>query len=275
MPELPEVETVRRELEPWLTGRTIVKAELIDAPEGNKYANLERAAGQKILAVNRRGKFMILPLSKGDELIIHLGMTGLISPKPFEKHVRAKLTLNKGKNATLYFQDVRRFGRFLVVDAGDYSLLPTLAAIGPEPLGDDFTEQQFAIALKKSSTAIKPYLLSQKPVSGVGNIYADEALWQSEIHPLTPANKIPKKKIPVLMQAIKDILAASIEHQGTTLNDYRTVNGEVGEYITQLKAYGHENEPCERCDTTIERIVIAGRSSHYCPRCQKKIANQK
>lgn len=269
MPELPEVETVRRELEPWLTGRTILKAERIDAPEGKKYANLERAAGQKILSVNRRGKFMILPLSKGDELIIHLGMTGIISAKPFDKHVRAKLTLNKGKDATLYFQDVRRFGRFLVVDAGDYSLLPTLAALGPEPLGEAFTEEHLSNALKKSSTAIKTYLLSQKPVSGVGNIYADEALWQSDIHPLTPANKIPRKKIPVLTRAIKDILAASIEHQGTTLNDYRTVNGEVGEYITQLKAYGHENEPCDKCGTTIERIVIGGRSSHYCPRCQK------
>ena len=119
-----------------------MKAERVDAPDGKKYANLERAAGQRILSVNRRGKFMILPLSKGDELIIHLGMTGLISREPFEKHVRAKLTLNKGKDSTLYFQDVRRFGRFLVVDAGDYSLLPTLAAIGPEPLSDDFTETQ-------------------------------------------------------------------------------------------------------------------------------------
>jgi formamidopyrimidine-DNA glycosylase len=278
MPELPEVETVRRELGLWLTGRTIVKAERVDAPEGKKYANLERASGQKILSVNRRGKFMILPLDNNDELIIHLGMTGIISPQPFEKHVRAKLTLAAsenlaaGANNELYFQDVRRFGRFLVVEAGDYHLLPTLESIGPEPLTNDFTEVQFSKALKKSATAIKTYLLSQKPVSGVGNIYADEALWQSGIHPLTPANKIPKKKIPMLLQAIKDILAASIEHQGTTLNDYRTVNGEVGEYITYLKAYGHENDACERCGTTIERIVIAGRSSHYCPQCQKKRA---
>ncbi len=270
MPELPEVETIRRELEPWLTGRMIIKAERIDAPEGKKYLNLERAAGQKVLAVNRLGKFLILPLSKGDELIIHLGMTGIISPKPFEKHVRAKLTLNKGKDETLYFQDVRRFGRFLIVAAGDYKSLPTLAALGPEPLSEAFTEAQFSQALKKSSVSIKTYLLSQKPVSGVGNIYADEALWQSNIHPLTPANKVPKKKIPVLVQAIKDILAASILHQGTTLSDYRRVNGEVGNYLTQLKAYGHENDPCEKCGSTIERIVIAGRSSHYCPQCQKR-----
>jgi formamidopyrimidine-DNA glycosylase len=270
MPELPEVETVRRELEPWLTGRTIIKAERLDAPPGPKYADLERASGQDILAVNRRGKFMILPLSGGDELIIHLGMTGIISPKPFAKHVRAKLTLNKGKNPELYFQDVRRFGRFLVVPTGEYKTLPTLAAIGPEPLTEDFTETQFSKALKKSSTAIKTYLLSQKPVSGVGNIYADEALWRTHIHPLTPANKIPKDKIPLLMQAIREILAASIEAQGTTLNDYRTVNGEVGEYITQLKAYGHEGDECENCGTTIERMVIGGRSSFYCPQCQKK-----
>ncbi|MGL4612275.1 MAG: bifunctional DNA-formamidopyrimidine glycosylase/DNA-(apurinic or apyrimidinic site) lyase [Trueperaceae bacterium] len=269
MPELPEVETVRRELEPWLVGRKILKAERVDAPEGKKYANLERAAGQKILAVNRLGKFLILPLGADDELIIHLGMTGIISAKPFEKHVRAKLTLNKGKDAALYFQDVRRFGRFLVVEAGNYKTLPTLDALGPEPLTDLFNEMQFARALQKSSVAIKTYLLSQKPVSGVGNIYADEALWQTSIHPLTPANKIPKQKILPLVEAIKKILAASIEAQGTTLNDYRTVNGEVGEYLAQLKAYGHEHEPCERCGTPISRIVIAGRSSHYCSRCQK------
>jgi formamidopyrimidine-DNA glycosylase len=270
MPELPEVETVRRELGPWLTGRTILKAERVDAPEGKKYANLERAAGQKILAVNRLGKFLILPLDAGDELIIHLGMTGIISPKPFEKHVRAKLTLNAGNNPELYFQDVRRFGRFLVVPAGNYGTLPTLNAIGPEPLTELFTEEHFSKALKKSSTAIKTYLLSQKPVSGVGNIYADEALWRTNIHPLTPANKIPKEKIPRLRQAIREILAASIEAQGTTLNDYRTVNGEVGEYISQLKAYGHEGDACDNCGTTIERIVIGGRSSFYCPQCQKK-----
>jgi formamidopyrimidine-DNA glycosylase len=270
MPELPEVETVRRELEPWLTGRTILKAERVDAPESKKYANLERAAGQKILAVNRLGKFLILPLDAGDELIIHLGMTGIISPKPFDKHVRAKLTLSEGVNPELYFQDVRRFGRFLIVPAGEYKTLPTLNAIGPEPLTELFTDEHLSKALKKSSTAIKTYLLSQKPVSGVGNIYADEALWRTNIHPLTPANKISKDKIPLLRQAIREVLAASIEAQGTTLSDYRTVNGEVGEYITQLKAYGHEGDDCEKCGTTIERIVIGGRSSFYCPQCQKK-----
>ena len=270
MPELPEVETVRRELESWLTGRTILRAARADAPPGPKYADLERASGQRIDAVTRRGKFLILPLERGDDLVIHLGMTGIISPNDPGKHVRATLKLSKGDNPTLYFQDVRRFGRFLVVPKGDYSSLPTLHAIGPEPLSDDFNDKQFAKALQKSSTAIKSYLLSQKPVAGVGNIYADEALWGAKVHPLTPANKVPKRQIPLLVAMIKDVLEASIEAQGTTLNDYRTVNGEVGAYIDQLNAYGQSEEPCSRCGTPISKIVVGGRGTHFCSKCQKK-----
>ncbi len=270
MPELPEVETVRRELEPWLTGRTILKAERVDAPEGSKYSGLELASGQTIKTVNRRGKFLLLPLSHGDELIIHLGMTGVISPKDPGKHVRVKLSLSEGENPFLFFQDTRRFGRFLLVKAGNYSDLPTLFSMGPEPLSDDFNPGQFKAALQKSAMPIKPYLLSQKPVSGVGNIYADEALWASKVHPLTPAKKVAKRQIPLLVQMIKDVLAASIEAQGTTLNDYRTVNGEVGAYINELKAYGHKEEPCPRCGTAISKIVVAGRGTHFCPKCQKQ-----
>ena len=269
MPELPEVETVRRELEPWLTGRTILKAERVDAPPGPKYAGLERAAGQRIEAVNRRGKFLILPLSRGDEMVIHLGMTGIIAPKPFEKHVRVRLHLEHDEQPTLHFQDVRRFGRFLVVPTGDYKSLPTLHAMGPEPLSDAFNPVQLEAALAKSGIAVKTYLLSQKPVSGVGNIYADEALWASKIHPLTPANRVSKRQIPLLVTMIKDVLSASIELQGTTLRDYRTVNGEVGAYLDELNAYGQKEEPCPRCGTPISKIVVAGRGTHFCPKCQK------
>lgn len=269
MPELPEVETVRRELEPWLKGRTILRAERLDAPEGPKYARLECAAGQRIEAVNRRGKFLLLPLSEGDELIIHLGMTGIISPHKPEKHLRVKLELSKGENPELYFQDVRRFGRFLVLKQGDYRDLPTLFAMGPEPLSDSFHSQQFAKALSQSSAPIKVYLLSQKPVSGIGNIYADEVLWASKIHPLMPAKEVAKRQIPLLVQAIKEVLLAAIAAQGTTLNDYRTVNGELGAYREALKAYGHQEEPCLRCGTPITKVVLAGRGTHFCPKCQK------
>ena len=270
IPELPEVETVRRELDPWLTGRRILRAARADAPEGPKYADLERASSQTIQEVKRRGKFLILPLSGGDELIIHLGMTGIITPADPGKHVRATLRLDEGENPTLYFQDVRRFGRFLTVPAGDYRSLPTLHAIGPEPLTDAFNAEQFAAALAKSSTPVKIYLLSQKPVAGVGNIYADEALWAAKIHPATPAKRVPKRQIPLLVDMIKDVLEASIRVQGTTLQDYRTVNGEVGAYLEQLNAYGQTEEPCPRCGTSISKIVLGGRGTHFCRKCQKK-----
>ncbi|CAN5893786.1 DNA-formamidopyrimidine glycosylase [soil metagenome] len=269
MPELPEVETVRRELEPWLLGRTIVKAARLEAPPGPKYVGLERAAGQRVEAVGRRGKFLILPLSSGDDLIIHLGMTGIISPRDPGRHVRVTLDLEGDPDPRLYFQDVRRFGRFLVVPSGDYRSLPTLHAMGPEPLTDAFNPAQLEAAFKKASVAVKTYLLSQKPVSGVGNIYADEALWASKIHPLTPANRVPKRQIPLLVTMLKDVLTASIEVQGTTLRDYRTVNGEVGAYLDELNAYGQKEEPCPRCGTPISKIVVAGRGTHFCPKCQK------
>jgi len=268
IPELPEVE--------WLKGKSILGAELIDAVPHVKYANLPRCVGQQISAVNRRGKFLLLPLDGGDELIIHLGMTGIVTGEKPEKHIRVHLELSKNSVSNdLYFQDTRRFGRFLVVKQGEYETLPTLHNMGVEPISDDFTDDIFKAALKKSSTAVKTYLLSQKPVAGVGNIYADEALWQTKIHPLTPSNKVPSKKIPLLRQAIVDILKKSIEAQGTTLNDYRTVNGEVGAYISELKAYGHDGEACERCGVIIEKIVVGGRGTHFCPNCQKLPKAQK
>lgn len=264
------METVRRELRPWLSGRVIEAAERVDAPPGPKYACLERAAGQRVLDVKRRGKFLILPLDGGDELIIHLGMTGVICTTPPEKHLRVRLSLSPGKDPILYFQDTRRFGRFLLVPAGDYRTLPTLHGMGPEPLEDTFTSAQFYAALQRSKTAIKTYLLSQKPVSGVGNIYADEALWQSRIHPLTPANLVSKGKARTLRDALRHVMAASIEAQGTTLNDYRTVNGEVGAYLKELSAYGHEGDPCRRCGQPLKRLVVAGRSSFFCSSCQRR-----
>ncbi|MEZ4606415.1 MAG: DNA-formamidopyrimidine glycosylase family protein [Deinococcales bacterium] len=167
IPELPEVETVRRELEPWLNQRQILKAGLVDAKPGPKYAELERAIGQKILGVNRRGKFLLLRLDGGDELVIHLGMTGIISPKEPQKHVRVALELSGEGNTRLYFQDVRRFGRFLVVKAGDYQSLPTLKTLGVEPLSEDFKPLDFWQTLQASKMPIKSYLLSQRPVAGV------------------------------------------------------------------------------------------------------------
>jgi formamidopyrimidine-DNA glycosylase len=223
--------------------------------------------GQRILEVTRRGKFLILPLSEGDELIIHLGMTGSLSSNPAPKHVRVRLELSGGQ--ALYFQDARRFGRFLVVPSGAYEALPTLNAMGPEPLSAAFTGGALYRALQRSRVPIKPFLLSQKPVSGVGNIYADEALWRARIHPLTPANAISRAKAAQLAGAIREVLEASLRAKGTTLQDYRTVNGEVGAYALQLQAYGRAEQPCSRCGSPLHRVTLGGRGTHFCARCQR------
>ncbi len=266
IPELPEVETVRLELAPWLTGSVITGVALLDARPGPKYVGLERAVGQRITAVTRRGKFLLLPLDRGDELVIHLGMTGVLSPQP-TRHLRVKLEIDTTPS-TLYFQDARRFGRLLVVPAGDYRSLPTLAVLGPEPLSPDFYPAQFAAALRVKA-AIKTRLLSQRPVAGVGNIYADEALWRARIHPVTPAARLSRQSAARLCRAIKEVLSESLAAHGTTLSDYRTVNGEVGGFGSFLQVYGRAGEPCLRCGRTVERLVVAARGTHYCPRCQR------
>lgn len=270
MPELPEVETVRRELAPWLTGRTILGAKRVDAPAGPKYQNLARAGGQRIEAVTRRGKFILMPLSKGDELVVHLGMTGVVHMTPPAGHVRVRLKLSGQKDSDLFFQDVRRFGRFLVVPRGDYRSLPTLHRMGPEPLERTFTARVFFERLQRSRSALKTTILSQRPVAGVGNIYVDEALWRAKVHPLTHANKVTTEEATTLRKAIVTVLKASLKAQGTTLNDYRTVNGEVGAYLSELNAYGHAGSPCKRCQTTLERITVGQRSTHFCPNCQRE-----
>jgi len=250
--------------------------ERVDAPPGPKTADLERAVGQRIESVERRGKFLLLPLRRpgaaapGDELVVHLGMTGVLSPTPPAAHERLRLRLDGPPPDVLHVQDVRRFGRVLVVPRGDYGSLPTLAAMGPEPLEAGFTLAGFERALQAASTAVKPYLLSQRPVSGVGNIYADEALWRARVHPLTPARGLSRAQAGRLFRAIREVLAAAVAAQGTTLVDYRTVNGEVGAYLSQLDAYGHTGDPCPRCGTTIVRMVVGQRGTHVCPACQRR-----
>ncbi len=274
VPELPEVETVRRELEPWLAGRTILLAERVHAPAGPKYAHLERAAGQRIEAVGRRGKFLILPLSGEDELIVHLGMTGIVSPERPRQHLRVHLRLSGPAPNELFFRDARRFGRFLVVPAGDYRSLPTLAALGPEPFDRAFTAAALHERLGASKMAIKLLLLSQRPVAGLGNIYIDEALWRAHIHPLVPAHRVTREQAAKLRKAAIDVLRAAIAAQGTTINDYRTVNGNVGAYVHRLAVYGHEGDPCRRCGTKLRKIVLGARGTHYCPHCQRPPRNQ-
>ncbi|MEZ4443360.1 MAG: bifunctional DNA-formamidopyrimidine glycosylase/DNA-(apurinic or apyrimidinic site) lyase [Polyangiaceae bacterium] len=271
MPELPEVETVRRQLHPWLVGRRITRARRVEAPPGPKYLNLERAAGQRILDVTRRGKFLILPLDGGDELIVHLGMTGAISPTKDGDHLRVELHLDGPAPRRLYFDDVRRFGRFLVVPSGRYEVLPTLRGMGPEPLGEGFTLEAFAAAMGRSRMPTKAWIMSQRPVAGVGNIYADEALWRARINPKTLANRVSRRRLGELRGAIVDILSAAIEAKGTTFSSFRDVEGHAGAFVGQLCVYGRGGEPCLRCGQQLKSEVVGQRTTTYCARCQRLV----
>lgn len=266
MPELPEVESVRKQLDPELSGRTVVEVWTDPLPTvPREFHDVERAIGHQIERVGRRGKFMIAPLDDGLEMIMHLGMTGSFSLTGKDAYARAIVGLDDGRE--LVFRDPRRFGRLAVVDAGDYMTIPTLMLLGPEPLSDDFDPDGFADVIARTKAPIKPFLLSQRPVAGVGNIYADEALWIARIHPMS--RRVGRERAFVLHQAIKDVLAASIEREGTTFRDFQMVNGESGRNASYLVAYGQVGKPCPRCGTAMKKMVLGGRGTTYCPRCQR------
>lgn len=266
MPELPEVESVRRQLEPELIDRRITEVWIDRHPAMfRQFHDPERAIGHLIKCVGRRGKFIISSLDDGLELILHLGMTGVFRFDREGSHTRARLMLDDGR--TLVFDDIRRFGRIAVVDAGDYRALPTLAMLGPEPLSDEFDPEVFAATLARTKAPIKPFLLSQRPVAGVGNIYADEALWRARIHPLS--RRVGRKRAHDLHRAIRAVLQESIEREGTTFSDYQMVNGESGRNQNYLVAYGQGGRPCSRCLTLLRKITFGGRGTTYCPHCQR------
>ena len=221
--------------------------------------------GRKVHSVGRRGKFLIAPLDHGLELILHLGMTGAFRFDHDDPWVRARLWLDDGR--VLAFTDPRRFGRMAVVEAGDYSSLPTLSTLGPEPLSDDFDVATFVADLARTTAPVKPYLLSQRPVAGVGNIYADEALWMARIHPAS--RRVGPRRAALLHEAIRDVLASSIEREGTTFRDFQMVTGESGRNASFLIAYGQAGRPCPRCATPLKKVVLGGRGTTYCPRCQR------
>ena len=266
MPELPEVESVRRQLDPELSGRTVLEVSYDPHPAiPRQFHRADELAGRKIHSVNRRGKFLIAPLDQGLELIMHLGMTGAFRFDVEDPYVRARLYLDDGR--VLAFRDVRRFGRIAVVDAGSYEPIPMLAALGPEPLSDEFDPDAFARDLARTRSPIKPFLLSQRPVAGVGNIYADEALWLARIHP--KSRHVGRDRAFALHDAIREVLAAAIEREGTTFRDYQMVNGESGRNASFLVAYGRGGQPCPRCGTALKKIALGGRGTTYCPLCQR------
>lgn len=267
MPELPEVESVRRQLDPELRGRRVTEVWADPIPTmPREFHLLEAAIGHTIERVDRRGKFLIAPLDDSKELVMHLGMTGVLRFDLDSPHVRARLALDDGR--TLCFKDVRRFGRMAVVEAGIYEAIPMLGLMGPEPLSAEFDRDVFAWELRRTTSPVKPFLLSQRPVAGVGNIYADEALWLARIHPAS--RKVGRGRAHALHGAIRDTLERAIEREGTTFSDYQMVDGSSGSNAGFLAAYGRQGKPCPRCSTPMKKVVLGGRGTTFCPRCQQR-----
>jgi formamidopyrimidine-DNA glycosylase len=275
MPELPEVETVRARLEPELVGRRFERVEIFDPrltrPEdpAGVAAELE---GERVAAVDRRGKYLLVRFESGRVLLIHLRMTGQLlhgnggAPPAEDVHRRAVVRLDDGSD--VLYRDVRRFGTWQLLDKED--VLPYLAErVGREPLLRSFTRTRLAEALEGRRAPLKSALLDQRRLAGVGNIYADEALWRARLHPLRPAGDLNAAEIAALHRGVRAALKAGIERQGATLSNYRVPDGSAGRMQEEFRVYGREDEPCERCGTPIEKIRIAGRGTWYCPSCQR------
>lgn len=270
MPELPEVETIRRQLVERLPGDPIVAAWSHPSP---KFADAPLVIGSSIVELDRRGKYLIARLDDGRDLIVHLGMTGslavhpqAVTPTDPDPHLRASWTFGSGPQ--LRFRDVRRFGRIAVTERDDHRSLPTLATLGPEPLGPGFTGEHLHRALALSSRAVKTQLLSQRPVAGVGNIYADEALWAARVHPAS--TQVTRPQAERLASMIRHVLSEGLDHGGTTLRDYVDGNGERGGHQLHLSCYGRGGEPCERCGQPLVRGVLDGRTTTWCSSCQRR-----
>lgn len=267
MPELPEVETIRCQIRPRLMARRVLEA---GSHPSAKFTPARATTGATISDVGRRGKYLLIGLDHQRELVVHLGMTGRIvfrqgSADDSDPHLRAWWLLDG--NETMEFIDTRRFGRLRVVPTGDYSSIPTLARAGPEPWDSALTPHLFWQSLRSSKRAIKTQLLSQRPVAGVGNIYADEALWLSEINPAR--RSIGLERAGRLLDAVRTVMAQGIDLGGTTLRDYRNAEGESGENQHALAAYGRAGLPCLRCGEMLRSKVIDARRTVWCVACQR------
>jgi formamidopyrimidine-DNA glycosylase len=263
MPELPEVESVRRQLDPELRSRRVVA---VWTDVQRRFHAPDLLLGRTVERVGRRGKYLLCPLDQGLELVLHLGMTGVLHFGAPDAYARARIGLDDGRE--LVFRDPRRFGGLAVVEAGAYGPLPSLARLGPEPLSDEFDPGRFARDLAATRAPVKPFLLSQRPVAGVGNIYADEALWLARIHPAS--RRVGPRRALALHAAIRRVLAEAIVREGTTFRDYRMVNGESGRNAEFLIAYGQAGRPCPRCGTPLRKIALGGRGTTFCPACQRR-----
>ena len=269
MPELPEVETVVLSIRDQLVGQNFININ-VHWPKVlfnfSKQDFLDNLVRRNITNVHRRAKFIVLSFDK-DILAIHLRMTGKLyfaDSKTNEKHISASMELDNGQQ--LVFEDIRKFGRFYYYTSQDF----LDKKLGIEPLGDSFTAEWLIENLRCKKRMIKALLLDQRIIAGLGNIYVDECLWQSGIHPETRSNKIQKKNIRFLCESIKNTLQSSITARGTTVVNFSFLNGKTGKFSNQLQVFGKDGQPCVICTTEIKKKRVAGRGTHFCPRCQKK-----
>lgn len=293
MPELPEVEVVRRGLERWASGRTIAGAEVLHPRAVRRHAAgaadfADRLRGHRFGPARRRGKYLWLPLDPGFCVLAHLGMSGqlLIQPTgaPDEKHLRIRITFEDPQAGELRFVDQRTFGGLSLHPetpagdaagqggrpAGECDTLPdVIAHIARDPLDPAFDEAAFHAALRRRRTTVKRALLDQSLISGVGNIYADEALWRARLHYERPTATLTRPRTVELLGHIRDVMHAALAAGGTSFDSlYVNVNGESGYFERSLDAYGRADEPCRRCGTLMRRRPWMNRSSYFCPRCQ-------
>jgi formamidopyrimidine-DNA glycosylase len=273
MPELPEVESVRRQLEPALVGRRFDRAAIDDSRLVRPYDPAEVAAeleGERVAAVERRGKYLIVRFESGRVLLIHLRMTGNVLHGPRDSfqdlpHRRAVVTLDDGSDVA--YRDVRRFGTWLLLEPDEAE--PYLSArVGDEPLDTLFTAAKLGERLAGRRTSLKAALLDQRTLAGMGNIYVDEALWRARLNPLRAAAGLDGAELRRLHRGIRAALEHGLARQGSTLRDYRLPDGSGGSMQDEFRVYGRRDEPCDRCGTPISRTQVAGRTTWFCPTCQ-------
>ena len=272
MPELPEAETIAKGLARVLPGRRIARARVLrpDVVDGPPRRFSSRLRGRDVVEVGRRGKNVVLSLAGGDRVVVNLGMTGRLLhsstsvPPRSARHPAVHFPLEGGGSLT--FDDVRRFGRLSYMEPADWTRWSK--GLGPEPLSPSFTGHRLGHTLASSRSPLRSLLLDQRRIAGVGNIYAVEALWAARLHPARPSNTVDDTGARALHRALRRVLRRAIDARGTTLRDYRTADGEEGGFGPALHAYGRERQPCRRCRTPLERLVLSGRSAFFCPRCQ-------
>jgi len=271
MPELPEVETTVRGLARYLEGKRIVRLTL-NRPDLRRPfppGLVQALTGARVTALGRRAKYGLIHIDRGQTMVFHLGMSGRwrIEPETIDKHDH--LVIETGAGHVLALNDARRFGSVDLVDTDSLGLWPQFAALGPEPLGEELTQRHLIAAFAGRAAPVKPLLLDQRVVAGLGNIYVCEALLRAGIRPDKPAGRVSRAAIGRLVPAIKAVLAESIEAGGSTIRDYAQPSGELGYFAAAWRVYGREGQACPACGGAVKRMVQGGRSTFWCPKCQK------